>query len=98
MKTSVTLRAAKLYMEAHGWTQGRTGILGGPCCTRGAILHCSISFEDTVRAFDYMRCVIGRDSIPAWNDADDRTVEEVFAAFDRAIELAEADEAKGIAS
>ena len=98
MKTSVTLRAAKLYMEAHGWTQGSLGILGGPCCTRGAVFRCRCSFEDDARASDYMRRVIGRDSITAWNDADDRTVEEVFAAFDRAIELAEAAEAKGIAT
>jgi hypothetical protein len=44
-------------------------------------------------AHGYLMKVTGAGDLPDWNDTEGRTVEEVYAALDRAVELAKVDAA-----
>lgn len=92
------LRSARALVQA-GWVQGEAFVLCGAggvgrpvevhraYCAWGALRACNASEEFFQRAID-------RISIPAWNDAYDRTKAQVLAAFDRAIALAEQETAQ----
>lgn len=45
------------------------------------------------RAHEYLLMATGAGYLPKWNDAEGRTSEEVYAAIDKALELAKADAA-----
>lgn len=85
------LRSAKREIETLGWTQRESGGIEGigiPCCSLVAISRVSgsIGRDMPVRAF---RKAIASADIIEWNDAFGRTVEQVYAAFDKAIALVE---------
>jgi len=88
MKTSELLREGFDTLLVKGWGQG---VGRSAPCARDVIILSS-------EAQGYIRRAIGVDSrhgsIPRWNDAPDRTFDEVCKAFLDAIKLAEADEAE----
>jgi hypothetical protein len=98
MKLSEILRAGKQRIETNGWCQGdELAIRGkepGPCCAATAPPFW-INLNDVMNALDVLKRTIGLDDstqLANWNDAPGRTVEEVLAAYDKAIAAAEAQE------
>lgn len=85
--TAAHLLRAKRYIEEHGWLQDSLGEQGGPRCMYGALLSTSQG-SDPDRLVVKIGCDVLRRDVPLWNDAPGRTIEEVYAAFDRAIALA----------
>lgn len=89
-----TLREAAEYISEHGWTQGDLSNSEGGVCALGA-LNCvagigNIRAHDAATAlWDYLDL---RDSLTAlhpvavWNDAPERTAEDVILAMKRAAE------------
>ena len=84
----------------RGWCQRASArnASGIPCewdepaacqwCSTGAMLHVVSMFVwEHAGALNFLRQAIGQHSIVGWNDAPERTKEEVLAAFDRAIQL-----------
>lgn len=104
-KTTVEiLREARGYIE-RGWTQGAFARDGdghkvafehpaaGCFCALGAIERAEggdTSYASGQRARFSLRAVIGSNLIGEWNDAPERTKEEVLSAFSRAIAIVEA--------
>ena len=95
MTTAEILRGAKEKIEKHGWIQNSYGSDEIGFCSSGAIQ----SFVGLPRnqcarlchpAMIAVRNAVGEYCIPEWNDRPGRTKEEVLAAFDKAIALAEA--------
>jgi hypothetical protein len=91
------LREARALIE-RGWTQkvgardsGGTPVWGGE---KAAVSWCAVGAICTVGAkmapFRQANNLNGWGGISVWNDAPERTQAEVLAAFDKAIELAEA--------
>lgn len=98
------LREARALIEPEGaWVQGsyaytaskRALITGSQ---EGAVCWCAVGAIDKScqgeprlwrKAADFLGDAVGC-AIPKWNDAPERTHAEVLAAFDKAIELAEA--------
>jgi hypothetical protein len=89
------LRAAREYIVTHGWCQN-VSIDNGRACAVGGIFAVvggrMCTYEDTVRrqvAFDALRkTLVGRGiSCPVadWNDAPERTVEDVLDLYDATI-------------
>lgn len=67
-------RAAAVYIDVHGWTQGQMDDGTGCVCLTGALKHCCPVPGD----FELVREVHRqRDRGERWNDAEDRTAEEV---------------------
>lgn len=109
MKNSETLSKALDLLQAKGWTQGTyarnakgercdpTGENATCYCSYGAIISTAGKFQGTLllEAYDPLRAAIGTDIIAGWNDSKSRTKEEVFAAFEKAIEIAKAAEGVG---
>jgi hypothetical protein len=100
VKTSEVLRGAAKYLREHGWQQHSLGADGRARCAVGA-LYSAAGDEYTTGAFTARakRCVedgIGDPglggALPAWNDAQGRTIDDVIAAFERAAEAAEREE------
>lgn len=101
MKPSEALRKARELITPEGaWMQrhlisadGDTGVRPGDpranCfCSMGAILQLGLDDPDDV--FDFLMLVIGEQaSLVKFNDAPDRTHEDVLAAFDAAAAFAE---------
>ena len=92
MVTTVeVLRAARAKIE-KGWVQYtyEHEADGAPIawCAAGAISRQHLSVNESAGAYLLLRRVCG-ETVSAWNDAPGRTKEEVLAAFDRAIALAE---------
>lgn len=93
------LRAAKARLIERGWCQGdEEAIHGGPdrrCCAATAIRWGSSSFtseqwkscESTHSLFRKANGIAG--NVADWNDAPERTLDEVLAAYDKAIAAAE---------
>jgi hypothetical protein len=86
------LMRAKQYIEEHGWCPLGWSPSGGGAarCAVGA-LHAAA--KPGVNRWDspahrVLAEAIGSINQPKWNDTPGRTVEEVYAAFDRAIALA----------
>jgi len=102
--TADKVRAAADHIEKYGLhkgamyaEQGAVVEQGIPCCTVGA-LHAFGVNDDPVREAvaraagpdvwdDYNQV----DEIPIWNDADERTADEVVAALRKAADKLEAD-------
>ena len=102
MKLSEILRAGKANIEKRGWCQGdEKAVFGGddrPCCMATAI---SMQFDmDDIQtkgwpAVEALKIAAGAPlthGIANWNDAPERTLAEVLAAYDKAIATAEAQE------
>ncbi len=104
MKTIVEiLRAARQLLIDRGWTQGtfardakgaRT-LYDAPdavCyCSLGAIMVVGRGFAPEASTLALTKAIGSGHpaNVAEWNDAKDRTKEEVLAAYDRAIVLAE---------
>jgi hypothetical protein len=96
------LRRAKRYLMRHGWRQGIEALdpYDDRVCAASALVRTRDESEgrpawNENTAFTLFwnairvpntRSPFTGSSIGAWNDAPGRTVKEVFAAFDRAIE------------
>lgn len=86
------LREAKALIE-RGWCQHTLSTEDGSVCIRGAIFSAfdADDFKEEVRADQLLKAATGyKGYLGDWNDAPERTQAEVLAAFDKAIELAEA--------
>lgn len=102
MKLSEILRAGKANIEKHGWGQGIGEVLFGrpnKCCALTAIsiqkTGCMEQINECVAAVRLFRGVNGfgtSTSVAQWNDAPERTLSDVLAAYDKAITAAEAQE------
>lgn len=105
MKLSEILRAGKQRIETLGWCQGDDESIwgkSGKCCaatamTRdipefgaGGFFTALTNYEEAATAFRAANNI--RRSIAEWNDAPERTLPEVLAAYDKAIAAAEAQE------
>lgn len=92
MNTTEILQAARTRIEAN-WAQGDDKVIGahrdGPWCAGTACAYLPDSHvSDAIKAVDIIKQVAGipdGTSIGSWNDAPERTKDEVLAAFDAAI-------------
>jgi hypothetical protein len=94
IKTNTTadvLRRARALIDSpEKWIKGAYGLRADdPHCVYGALDV--VAHMRPCRGFELFREAVGTRHIEAWNDAPERTHAEVMAAFDRAIELAEAE-------
>lgn len=95
MKTAVdVLRDAHALIVEKGWWQGgRTRAVKGTHCAISALtstgVNESLAEEEAMGLLTEAIGVSTLVDVVDWNDAPGRTVEEVLAAFDRAIEIAE---------
>ena len=86
----ILLRSAEL-LEQNGWCQGAF-MQSGRMCAAGAMMQAETEQDDHWTASGYheaqiaMAETIGAVSIPFWNDAPERTAEDVILAFKRAAE------------
>lgn len=93
-ETAAHLLRAKRYIEEHGWSPcgWKITAAGVERCVLGALTETSASLSLTLlwdgAPWRLMAKAVGRIHIDKWNDTPGRTVEEVYAAFDRAIALA----------
>jgi hypothetical protein len=101
MKLSEILRAGKQRIETLGWCQGDEDAFADGnakgCCAATALPMGStqISFGLAMTALDFLKQANGIDAntpLARWNDAPERTIEDVYAAYDKAIAAAEAQE------
>jgi hypothetical protein len=95
------LEGAKQLLIEHGWTQGHfaKNALGEPCpfeaeeatcfCAAGAIWRASGSFEEATSpgqaALEALTELVPNGAVAHWNDAEERTKDEVIATFDHII-------------
>lgn len=95
MKPSEILRAAKERLTPDTWGQGSGGgcLSDGRTCAGIAIDDARFELSATPAAREaailFVYDVIGTNGIIDWNDEPGRTLEQVHAAFDKAIALAE---------
>jgi hypothetical protein len=104
------LRAGKARLLECGWCQGdEKAIFGppdGPCCAATAMSRSlpkrraptwsiwdAPPFEEAVDTFKLVNGISG--PIGQWNDAPERTLDDVIAAYDKAIAAAEDNEKRG---
>jgi len=93
-------QARELLADPKRWTQG-TGARAGDglatgvhsanaiCwCAWGALVYVHTDLNSLSDSLDLIATIVGESEVSSWNDAPERTHEEVLAAFDRAIELA----------
>lgn len=91
-----TLKDAKLLIEG-GWIQHRTAhrnpVTGriSYCLTGAVDASCAASSRKYYASLDFLRMAIRQESAVQWNDAPERTKEEILDALTKAIALAEAD-------
>lgn len=104
MTAADVLRRARAVLVERGWYQGAYSPEDSdqstcPVCAYGAInVATSGKPDDSVDAVGFaaeeaLRAVvrdIARQGVVPWNDTPGRTLDEVLAAFDRAIAIAEA--------
>lgn len=92
MTLAEILRAGKARIETLGWSQNTDEACSGTkCCTITAIVQNNdLTSEERQRACAVLMKVLGREDIADWNDAPERTLEDVLAAYDKAIAAAEA--------
>lgn len=97
MTPSEILRQGKANIIGRGWCQGDElaihGPPDGPCCAATAmnVAGGCDHWRQIDDAIELLKDAVGvnrRVGIATWNDAPGRTVEEVLAAYDRAIEAA----------
>lgn len=80
------LDEAARHIEIYGWQRGRLGGKGGPCCAIGAT---TVAWDGlTARTSAAWRMgmtalaeTIGTKSLSQWNDAPERTADEVITAL-----------------
>lgn len=93
MTIAEILRAGKARLLECGWCQDEEvamrGPPGGPCCVATAMTPFLGDNIGNVCTF-FRRANGIRGNIGDWNDAPERTLEDVLAAYDRAIAAAEA--------
>ena len=97
-KIADILRNGKLLIETHGWGQGDGAMppRGGYCVLTAIGGDEGDYHYDAIRLFERANGIGPTGfgiSVIGWNDAPERTKEEVFAAFDKAIALAEQENA-----
>lgn len=97
MKMSEILRAGKQRIEQFGWVQGDEAALSGErgnrkCCAATAIQDSSNWVDGLPAAELFQQVVCPASNISHWNDQPERTMEDVLAAYDKAIAAAEARE------
>lgn len=95
MTTVEVLRGARALLAVHGWCQEEFLNAAGCYCAAGALNDAAGSTAqwsngDSRDARDALKAALGEFSVLAWNDVPGRTVDEVLAAFDRAIATEEA--------
>ena len=80
----VLLGAARIVRER--WQQYRRGEFGEPRCARGALQEVASTWSQGIQAADRVSrsLGLGGDYLASWNDAPDRTAEEVAEAMERA--------------
>jgi len=88
--TAAVLTEARRQIKKRGWAQGQGVDAEGHICAAQAIGMNSGSNEVAMATWALMieireRTRLPYDSIPMWNDAPGRTIEEVLATFDGAI-------------
>lgn len=110
MKSSEILTKAKNIILERGWGQGDEETVFNtsdtpPCCVATALSYaCNASINEMDgyrRARDWFTCANdmgGYDTIVKWNDAPERTKDEVLAAFDAAIALSQRKESEAAAA
>lgn len=84
----ILIEAKRLLVE-KGWCQNKFSNLEGNLCAMEAIVLASPSLDFRFYPFELMIRVINERWISDWNDHPDRTKEEVLAAFDKAIAMAD---------
>ncbi|MFJ2007947.1 DUF6197 family protein [Streptomyces chartreusis] len=94
LKAADFLEATSETIRDRGWTQGTFVAPSGAVCTEGAqreLLRSGVASRRTAAAANtHLRSVIGRRSIPGWNDNHLRTEEQVHQALLTAAERARA--------
>lgn len=96
-QVSQALRQAKARIVKYGWVQGRTGDENTGFCVMGAIWNGAPygHFQGELRraqeeALEAAAGWVNTDNaLGNWNDAPERTLEDVLSAFDAAIDLVE---------
>lgn len=103
LSTADVLRAAKQVLIERGWTQGKYVDDFGCVCSFGAInvavtgdprqsgSYRSSEEQAATEASRLVSKAVDRELLDIWNDAVGRTKDDVLAAFDKAIALAEAE-------
>lgn len=95
METNDVLNQAADYLQEHGWIQGGLGKPGGPRCAMGALK--SVLGETSVIEFvayppyRALRRHVGG-FVSDWNDAPERTADQVIATLRAAAVIAESRE------
>lgn len=89
MKPSDVLREAKAKLTSETWGKGFPWERPGKLCASEAIWAVANDWELWSAARDILMSYTGKNLVN-WNDASERTLAEVYAAFDAAITLAEA--------
>lgn len=89
------LRAGKARLLERGWCQGDSAALYAEeprkCCAATALTDPIRCGDDMMDALNFLKRVNGiASNIGDWNDAPERTLEEVLSAYDKAIAAAEA--------
>jgi hypothetical protein len=104
-KVSELLTAAKAEIQKNGWCQGQYTDNKGQHCILGAtmsqILDNNSVYWDAVKALQGSLGTSGTsgfNDVVVWNDDPSRTVDEVIALFDKAIERAKREELSEVAS
>ena len=87
MKPSEILQRAKDSLTDKTWGKGYP--LERPKGTLCAMEAIEEQQSKRVRCFRFLRAATGANTIAQWNDAPERTLAEVHAAFDRAIAAAQ---------
>lgn len=97
-QTAADLLSAAHHIETFGWRKGQFGSVGKPCCVDGAITVAVSNGEvsglpetdeqlaRSIAACDALIKVIGQRAVWRWNDAIERTHEQVVTALRTAAE------------
>jgi hypothetical protein len=93
MTIAEILRAAKARLEASGWCHGdHAAWTSSRCCAATAIGRVIPPPDEVMTPANFFRNANGiTTSLGQWNDAPERTYEEVLAAYDTAIAKADQD-------
>ena len=81
MTATETIKAARAWIEQHGWKQGSHYVPGGPGCLSVAFAQCGATIREQCEAWTLLRQKIDADMI-SWNDTPGRTVEDIYGLLD----------------
>lgn len=95
MTTAEILRDTKARLTPETWRKRHCEDPDNGCCLVNALSDAAGLSRASLRflklpAHSYLADAVGDDAVGFWNNEEGRTLEEVHAAIDRAIELAEA--------